>query len=188
MVYALMILGVLSFLNACAVAEGPAFLRIEGSVVDQEHQPVVGQEIQVQVEPRYSSHRGRNSKDEAGKALQTDTNGKFSVEKSQFSGGMLIIPMALLVAPFSGLIAAVTPWEYWDVQEFFSPAYLVGSYCLPHPVEINVSVGSLTSAVAFPQQEIKDRLYQGKDRTHRKSCTRVYNLGELKVLPSQMPK
>lgn len=147
----LILIGVLSLLNACGVAEGPAFLRIEGRVLEQNGYPVVGKEIQVRLQPEDLDRTPKSS--EGNAQAQTNVDGRFSVEKSRFAGGMLIIPMALLVAPFSGLIAAVTPLGYWDVQEFFSPVYLIGSYCLPHPVEINMSVGSLTNAVTFSSRK-----------------------------------
>lgn len=146
-----MLIGVLNLLNACGVVEGPAFLRIDGRVLDQNGYPVIGKEIQVRLQPEDLDGTPKSS--EGSAQAHTNVDGRFSVEKSRIAGGMLIIPMALLVAPFSGLIAVVTPWEYLDVQEFFSPAYLIGAYCLPHPVEINMSVGSLTNAVTFSQLE-----------------------------------
>jgi hypothetical protein len=129
-------------------------------VLDQNGYPVVGKEIQVRLQ--LEDLDGTSKSSEGNAQAQTNVDGRFSVEKSRIAEGMLIIPRALLVDPFSDLIAIVTPWEYLDVQEFFSSAYLIGSYCLPHPVEINMSVGSLTNAVTFSQLEIKDRLYRGE--------------------------
>lgn len=183
----LMLIGVLSLLNACGVAEGPAFLRIEGRVLDQNGYPVVGKEIQVRLQPEDLDGTPKSS--EGNAQAQTNVDGRFSVEKSRIAGGLFIIPMALVVIPISGLVAAVTSWTFQEVYCFFSPAYLVGSDCLPHPTEISVVMGADGALNTFPQDQIVDKLYRGKEfHKGKPPCTRLYDLGEIKILSGQVSR
>ena len=173
---------VLVGLYGCGVAEGPAYLRFEGNVVDKEGQPAGGQEVQIQVEPNDLNSPDRSIGDEL---ILTNADGKFTAQRGHWTGGLLIIPMALIVAPISGLVAAVTPWTFHEVQDFFSPVYLIGSTCLSHPTQISVIIATSGQVTTFSKKEIRERLYKGKDRTNGKYCTRVYGLGEFTVLPAE---
>ncbi|MBX3303090.1 MAG: hypothetical protein KF693_12820 [Nitrospira sp.] len=185
MVKLFMVIGLVWLVNACGVAEGLAFLRIEGRVVDQNGYPVVGKEIQLRLQPEDLDRTPKPS--EGNSPAQTKIDGRFSVEKSRFAGGLFIIPMALAVMPISGLVAAVTPWTFKEVYHFFSPAYLVGSHCLPHPMEIAVVIGVDGPPHTFSKDLIEDKLYRGKEFSKgRPPCTLLYDLGELKILSSEL--
>src|SRR5437016_12317613 len=89
---------VLVGLYGCGVAEGPAYLRFEGNVVDKEGHPAGGQEVQIQVEPNDLNSPDRSIGDEL---ILTNADGKFTAQRGHWTGGLLIIPMALIVAPIS---------------------------------------------------------------------------------------
>ncbi len=171
--------GILIFMSGCGVAEGPAYLRVEGTVVDEAGTLLQRQEVTIQVKPEFLNQT--QQVEEVSEPVRTDAEGKFSRENSHWTGGLLIIPLAMLVAPISGLVAAVTPWTFRDVNKFFSPVYLFGSTCLPHPTEIAVTVGDQEDATVFDKEAIREKLYRGEDSANGKGCTRVYNVGVLKT-------
>jgi hypothetical protein len=160
----------LASLPGCGVADGTGYLRIEGYVLDKEERPISEYDVWIRVQPG----------ELADEMLRTDSEGKFVLWRSGGIGGLMILPMALIVAPISAIVAAVTPWSFREVHEFFSPAYFLGESCLPHPAEIRVDASASMGATTFSREDIVKRLYKGKEFPQGKGCTRVYELGQFK--------
>lgn len=175
----ILIVALLCLLNACGVAEGPAFLRFEGKVTSEEGQPLDGREVRIQLSPAESNHTPDDRT--AGEVAHTHEEGKFAVETSRFAGGLLIIPMAVIMAPVGGVVAALTPWTFREVYDFLSPAYFVGSHCLPHPKKISLRIDSDGYKTTFVEEDIVQKLYRGKEQKNGTACMRIYDLGELKM-------
>jgi hypothetical protein len=169
----------IGLLSACGVAEGPAFLRFEGKVITEGSQPLIGQDVRIQLAFAESDHPAENGI--ASELAQTDSAGKFMVETSRYAGGLLIIPMAVIVAPIGGVVAAFTSWTFREVYDFLSPAYFLGSRCLPHPKDIALRIDSVSYQTRFLREDIVDKLYRGTEENNGGLCTRVYDLGELMI-------
>lgn len=157
-------------LPGCGVADGTGYLRIEGYVLDKEDRPISDCDVWIRVQLG----------ELADEALRTDSEGKFVLRRGGGIGGLVILPVALIVAPIGGIVAAIGPWSYSEVNELFSPAYLIGESCLSHPTEIRVHVSENGGATTFSKEEIVKRLYKGKEFPQAKGCTRVYELGQFK--------
>ena len=181
-----LILGLLGLLNACGVAEGPAYLRFEGKVSNEEGQPLDGREVRIQL-PSAGSNHAPNDRI-GGEVAQTHDGGKFTVETHGIVGVVLLYPIGLIMAPVGGVIAALTPWTDSEVQEFLRPSYTFGSECLPHPKIIELMIDSTGYRMTFLEKEIVQKLYREGERKSGEPCTRVYDLGELKTSMGSPPR